>query len=400
MQVPSFRHKTMNKRLLVIKYIIAILFGILVFLIGIMVGDLTSERETVTQIFTENREYEPMIGHEESVIAVVEEVSPAVVSIIVSRDLPTIERRRIPNDSEDQSNFWFEEGETERTEIGGGTGFIVSSDGLVLTNRHVVADLDAEFTILTNDGRTLEADVLARDPIQDLAMLKIKEGGEFQTVRIGDPSGIRIGQTAIAIGNSLGEFRNTVSVGVVSGLGRSTSATDGRIIQVLEDVIQTDAAINMGNSGGPLLNLRGEVIGINTAVAIDAQSIGFSVPIDKAKRMIDSIIAGEELTYPFLGVRYFTVDEFIKAEYGLTINHGALIIGDSDQPAVDPESAAERAGLREGDVIVEFDDKIIDKDAQLATVILDYEPGDKVEIKIVRNDIEMTVTAVLGKKVW
>lgn len=400
MQVPSFRHKTMKKKLLIIKYTTIALFGVLVFLAGIAIGDLNLEGDTVIQTFTENREYEPMIGHEESVIAVVEEVSPAVVSIIVSRDLPTLEKRRLPNDPDDPFNFWFEEGETERTETGGGTGFIVSSDGLILTNRHVVADLDAEFTVLTNDGRTLEADVLARDPIQDLAMLKIKEGGDFQTVRIGDPSGIRIGQTAIAIGNSLGEFRNTVSVGVVSGLGRSISATDGRTVQVLEDVIQTDAAINMGNSGGPLLNLRGEVIGINTAVAIDAQNIGFSVPIDKAERMIDSVIAGEELTYPFLGVRYFTVDEFIKAEHGLTVEHGALVVGDSGNPAVDPGSAAERAGLKEGDVIIEFDGKRIDKDAQLATVILDYEPGDEVEIKIVRDDKEMIVEVILGERVW
>lgn len=390
-----------NKKLSVIKHVIVILFGVLIFLIAVAVNEFTPKKEMAVPTFTEEREYQPMIGHEEAVINVVEQVSPSVVSIIVTRDLPAIRRRQSPTNPEDIFDFWpFEEGENERREMGGGTGFIISSDGLVLTNRHVVADLDAEFTVLTNDGRTLGADVLVRDPLQDLAMLRIKEGGNFQPVRIGDPSGIRIGQTAIAIGNSLGEFRNTVSVGVVSGLGRSISAIDGRTVQILEDVIQTDAAINMGNSGGPLLNLRGEVIGINTAVAIDAQSIGFSIPINKAERMINSVIAGEELTYPFLGVRYFMVDEFIKAEHGLTVDHGALIIGDPNQPAISPGSAAERAGLREGDVIVEFEGKRIDEDNHLAKVILDYEPGDEVKIKIIRNGREIMVTAVLGEMSW
>ncbi len=376
------------KKLSIIKYVTVALFGVLVFLIGISIGDLTSERETVIQTFTESREYEPMIGHEESVIRVVEEVSPAVVSVIISRDLPVLERRGV----------WSEERGTERMETGGGTGFIISSDGLVLTNRHVVDDLEAEFTVLTNDGRSFEAEVVARDPVQDLAMLKIKDGGEFPTVRIGDPSGIRIGQTAIAIGNSLGEFRNTVSVGVVSGLGRSISATDGRTVQVLEDVIQTDAAINRGNSGGPLLNLRGEVIGINTAMALEAQNIGFSVPIDKAERMIESVLAGKDLKYPFLGVRYYMVDPFIKEEYNLTVDHGAILISDLNEPAVDPGSAAARAGLREGDVIIEIDGVRIDEENHLANVILRYEPGDNITIKIIRNDREMTLEAILGEK--
>ncbi len=284
--------------------------------------------------------------------------------------------------------------------MGGGTGFIISSDGLVLTNRHVVADLDAEFSVLTNDGRTFSAEVLIRDPIQDLAVLKIKEEDDFPTVRIGNSSNVRIGQTVIAIGNSLGEFRNTVSVGVVSGLGRSISATDGRTVQILMNVIQTDAAINRGNSGGPLLNLKGEVIGINTAMAIDAQNIGFSIPINKAERMIDSAIAGEDLVYPFLGVRYLMVDSSVKREYRLTVDHGALIVGDLNQPAIDPGSAAEKAGLMEGDVIIEFNGRIIDKDNHLAGVILNYNPGDEVEMKVIRDGREIIITAILGEKVW
>ena len=390
--------KNMNKKLLIIKYIIIILFGVLLFLIGTVVGDFTSEKEVIIHEVSDNSSYKPIISHEEAVMSVVEEVSPAVVSIIVSRDLPVIERRRYPSDLFDF--FWFEERDIERRKVGGGTGFIISSDGLVLTNRHVVADLDAEFSVLTNDGRTFSAEVLIRDPIQDLAVLKIKEEGDFPTVRIGNSSDVRIGQTVIAIGNSLGEFRNTVSVGVVSGLGRSISATDGRTVQILMNVIQTDAAINRGNSGGPLLNLKGEVIGINTAMAIDAQNIGFSIPINKAERMIDSAIAGEDLVYPFLGVRYLMVDSSVKREYRLTVDHGALIVGDLNQPAIDPGSAAEKAGLMEGDVIIEFNGRIIDKDNHLAGVILNYNPGDEVEMKVIRDGREIIITAILGEKVW
>ncbi len=392
-----------KNKLSIIRNIIIFLSAILIFLIGVFAGDIEwrfsewiikrDSEETVLDIV----EYTPFTTQEESVIRVVEEVSPAVVSIIVSRDLPVVDRRRM-----DPFFFelWDEERETERRETGGGTGFIISSDGLVLTNRHVVVDVDAEYTVLTNDGRILEAEILSRDPIQDLAIMKIKEGGEFPTVRIGDSSQIKIGQTVVAIGNSLGEFRNTVSVGVVSGLGRSISATDGRTVQVLEDVIQTDAAINMGNSGGPLLNLRGEVIGINTAMALDAQNIGFSVPINKSRRMINSVKAGEELAYPFLGVRYLMIDHLLQTEKDLPIDYGAWITGSPGEPAINPDSGADRAGLMEGDIIIELDGVRIDYDNPLASVILNYNPGDEVELKILRNEREMIVKAVLGSRVW
>lgn len=365
--------------------------------------DKAKKTET-NQIYQETKDYYPVTSQEEAVVSVVENFSPAVVSIIVTKDLPVIERRLYSPDLffRDpfmfQDPFQYEERGTERREIGGGTGFFISSDGLVLTNRHVVQEQNAEYTILTNNGEKFEAEVIGRDLSQDLAVMRIKDGGDFPTVVLGDSSNIKIGQTVIAIGNSLGEFRNTVSVGVVSGLGRSVSATDGRMVEVLENVIQTDAAINMGNSGGPLLNLRGEVIGINTAMAVGAQNIGFSIPINNAIKTIESVIEHGEIVYPFLGIRYLIVDDELQKENNLSVNYGAWIVGERGQLSVEPDSAADKAGLREGDIILAFDGEKIDKNNHLANIILRYNPGDEVELKISRRGQELKINVVLGKR--
>ena len=186
-------------------------------------------------------------------------------------------------------------GKTKLEEVGGGSGFIISSDGLILTNKHVVSETDAQYSVLTNDGDTYVAKVLARDPNQDLAVLKIN-ATNLSTVSLGDSDSLQLGQTAIAIGNALGQFSNTVSVGVVSGLGRTVTASSEETgeDETIKGVIQTDAAINPGNSGGPLLDLRGDVIGIDTAIASDAQSIGFAIPINEAKSVIASVEATEK----------------------------------------------------------------------------------------------------------
>ncbi|PIV14222.1 hypothetical protein COS44_00100, partial [bacterium (Candidatus Gribaldobacteria) CG03_land_8_20_14_0_80_36_40] len=252
------------------------------------------------------------------------------------------------------------------------------------------------------------ARVLARDPIQDLAVLKIdkdkivSEEGDFlqkpfSLVKLGDSSNLQIGQTVIAIGNALGEFRNTISVGVISGLGRTITASGEGIIETLEDVIQTDAAINRGNSGGPLLNLKGEVIGINVAMAQEAQNIGFSIPINKAKRDIEQIKTLGKIVYPFLGVRYILITEEIQEEKNLPVDYGALVVRGENpgEVAIIPGSAAEKAGLKEGDIILELEGEKITLQNSLAKIIQKYNPGDKVVLKILRDEKEKTIEAVL-----
>jgi len=348
-------------------------------------------------------EYLPQTSQEEKIISAVNEVSPSVVSIIISKDLPIIEEYYEeffgPGPFEFRIPQYRQKG-IEKREIGGGTGFIISSEGMILTNRHLVLDEEADYTVLTNDGRKFPAKVLARDPVQDLAIIKIEKTDEsFKVVKLGDYSKLQIGQTVITIGNALGEFRNTVSVGVISGLGRTVTATGGGIIETIEDVIQTDAAINKGNSGGPLLNLRGEVIGINTAMALEAENIGFAIPINKAKRAIEQVKAFGKIVYPFLGIRYVLITEKIQLENNLPVNYGAWIIrGEQGEPAITPGSAAQDAGLKEGDIILEFAGEKITPENSLAKIIMLYNPGDKVVLKILRNNQEKIVEVILGER--
>jgi len=286
----------------------------------------------------------------------------------------------------------------ELQEVGGGTGFIVSSDGLVVTNRHVVADKDAEYTVMTNDGKKYPAPVLARDPIQDIAVLKIS-ADNLPTINLGNSDNVRIGQTVIAIGNALGEFRNTVSVGVVSGLARSVSAASRGSVEHLEEVIQTDAAINLGNSGGPLLNLYGQVVGMNTAMAIGAENIGFAIPVNKVKKVITDIQEKGKISYPFLGVRYILIDESIAEKNNLPVDYGALVArGDSPgEVAVMPGSGADRAGIVENDIILEVDGEKITGENTLSKLILKHDVGDKVILKILHRGEEKIIEAELDE---
>jgi len=349
-------------------------------------------------------------SQEETIIKVVKETSPAVVSIIISKTVPIFKKHYEEPFKEYKEffgdDFFFEfkvpkykqEGE-QKKEIGGGTGFIISQDGLILTNKHVVRDTKAEYKVITNEGEKYEAKVLAHDPFQDLAILKIEGVDNLPVVKLGDSSSIQIGQTVIAIGNALGEFRNTVSVGVISGLGRTITAFGEGIIETLEDVIQTDAAINRGNSGGPLLNLKGEVIGINVAIAERAQGIGFAIPIDKAKRAIEQIKKTGRIIYPFLGVRYILITPEIQEEKKLKVNDGALIVGgENDEPAVLPGSAAEKAGFKEGDIILEINNEKVSLKNSLAKLIQKYNPGEKIKVKILRGEEILELIAILDEK--
>ncbi len=390
------------------KFTIAILsifiFLLFILMVGVFLGigyyavqnqkDVFVEDDLIERL-AESKEYTPILDHEMAVINVVEENSPAVVNIVASKYV-TMKRFHI-EDFFHRTEEEYEDEVRERIEIGEGTGFIISKDGFILTNRHVVGDESAEYKVFLPDGTKYDAEILARDPVYDLAVLKI-EGSNFSKINIGDSDSIKIGQTAIAIGNALGEFQNTVSVGVISGVGRRIVAQGGSRVEVLDDVIQTDAAINLGNSGGPLLNLNGDVIGINTATAVRAEGIGFAIPINKVKRAIESVLSDGKITYPFLGVRYVMVNETIKKEYDLMVDYGALLIsGQPGQSAIEKGTGADKANLQEGDIILEIDGKKIYSENPLGRVIMEYYPQDEIELLILREGKEKKVKATLGE---
>jgi S1-C subfamily serine protease len=411
LKAPKF-WQSRNFRFLLLVVFISSLFG---FLAGLISGNYlflevkdylskldipipqTKEQETET--------YTPQTSQENAIIKAVNEVSPAVVSIIVTKDLPVYEQYFYSPFEEFFTDPLFEfmvpqyrQKGTEKKEIGGGTGFIISEDGMVLTNKHVVLDTEADYTVLTLDGKNYSAKVLARDPVQDLAVLKIENASRtFPQVKLGDSDKLQIGQTAIAIGYVLGRYQNTVSVGVISGLGRTVTASGGGFFETLEDIIQTDAAINKGNSGGPLLNLKGEVVGINTAIDVEGQNIGFAIPINKAKRDIEQVKEIGKIVYPFLGIRYMVINEDIQEENNLFVGYGAWIISEGGEPAVVSGSAAAKAGLKEGDIILEFNNEKITTENHLAKIIMKYEPGDKVVLKVFRNEKEIILEATLDE---
>lgn len=362
--------------------------------------------------------YVSEISYEQAIIDSVASASPSVVSIVISKNVPVYEQQFI-NPFGDIPGFQFQipqnvQKGTQKQEVGAGSGFIVSEDGLIITNKHVVIDKNAEYTVLTNDGKKYVAKVSAIDPVEDLAIIKIEkslvlseEARKFPAIKLGDSSGIQIGQGAIAIGNSLGEFSNTVSVGIISGLGRTVSASgDAGFSEVLEGVIQTDAAINPGNSGGPLLNLKGEVIGVNTAMANGAQTIGFAIPINVAKRDIQQVIKNNKIVYPFLGVRYFLIDDVAKEKYQLSVDYGAYILSSSGESAVVKDSAADKAGIKEKDVILEIKPSAgsgqagekITKENSMAKIVQKYNPGDKIMLKILRGEEELNIEVTLGER--
>ncbi len=354
--------------------------------------------------------YKPALDYENAVIDAVERASPSVVSIVISKDLPIIEQcpgnnpfGDLPPEFQDLFGKGFDfsvpcQKGTKNQEIGGGSGFIVSENGLIVTNKHVVMDTKAEYTVLTNDGKKYPAKVLARDTVRDLAVIKIEADG-LKPAQLGDSDGVKLGQTAIAIGNALGEFRNTVSVGVISGLSRTITAGGvGGFSEKIEGVMQTDAAINQGNSGGPLLNLRGEVIGINTAVASGAQNIGFTVPINQVKRAIQSVKDTGSIKSPYIGVRYITLTEEIAKKQKLSIQEGALVRGTEDGPAVIPESPADKAGVKAEDIITEVNGEKLTAEKTLGSVIQKYNIGETVTLKVYRGKDAMELSVTLKER--
>lgn len=388
--------------------IISLVIGSLTFVVGFAIGGNEDVRDalgwdvetdsdsSVTQ--GSNGKLEVNSTEEESaMITAVEATEKSVVSISVSAK---VTRTRSLFEEFFGDPYSQTPSDDLMQEVGSGSGFIVSENGLIVTNKHVVEGFqDAEFTVFTTEAnKDYKAKVVAVDPTNDLALLDI-DGDDFEPIKLGDSESLKVGQTVIAIGNAIGQYRNTVSRGVISGLQREITAGDetGRFTETLSDIIQTDAAINAGNSGGPLINLSGEVIGVNVARSQTGENIGFAIPVKEVIRAVDSYNKDGKIIDDrgFLGVSYLPVDKNVKANYDLDVDYGALIIG---RNAIWPDSAADKAGLKIGDVILEIDGEKLEGNVSLASLIDKKKVGDKIELKYARDGDEKEVKVELGRR--
>lgn len=335
------------------------------------------------------------------IVEIAKKVCPAVITIVISKDLPKIEGFYLmPYGGRGIIMPKFKKGKKESTKIGGGSGFIISVDGYVITSRHVVADPEADYTVILEPKKKYPAKVLARDPINDVAVLKIKDK-KLPYLELGDSNKIELGEEVVAIGNALGEFHDTLSSGIVSGLSRYIQATDHftRQAESLRGLIQTDAAINPGNSGGPLVDMEGKAIGINTAMVMGAQNIGFAIPINYAKKDLEEVKKYGKIKIPFLGVKYVLLTKEIAKKNKLPVNYGALIVRETlGESAVVKGSAAEKAGLREFDIIFQARGKKITTENPLSNILQKCQIGEEIELKILRERKEMTLKVKLEER--
>jgi len=326
---------------------------------------------------------------------------PAVITIVVSKDLPKVEGfYMFPFGGQDFVFPMIKGEEKERTKIGGGSGFIVSPEGLVLTSCHIINDPKDEYTIVLEPDKKYPAKILARDPINDIALLKI-DGQGFPHIRLGDSDKIELGQSVVAIGNALGEFHDTLSAGIISGLSRIITAGSPFSMQAerLRGLIQTDAAINPGNSGGPLVDLDGKVIGINTAMVMGAQSIGFAIPINYAKKILDEVRKYGKLRTPFLGVRYILLSKEMAEKNKLPVDYGAFVVRETlGESAIVKESAADKARIKEFDIILEINGEKITIDNPLSHILQKFQAGEEIELKILREKQEIMAKVKLEEK--
>ncbi len=311
-----------------------------------------------------------VVQEESSVIDVVDSVSPSVVSIIVK-----------------SASFDIFSGPTV-SEEGIGTGFIVSDNGLIVTNSHVVDDPSGQYSVVLKDGTTYEVENINLDETSDLAILEIS-ARNLPVAEFGDSSNLKVGQQAIAIGNALGRFQNTVTTGVISGIARGLSASGGfgTATKVYDDVIQTDAALNPGNSGGPLLNSAGQVIGINVATTMGADNISFAIPVNKLKPILESFIKEGRIIKPYMGISYRIITKEIATLRDLP--EGAFV------SAVLPDSPASKAGIKRGDIILTFNGEDVVGDYALANKVSSMKVGDRVELSLDRDGDVLDIDIIL-----
>lgn len=342
--------------------IVATVFGIL----GAIISSFVLRRFP-SQVVQQGKQV--VVDQQTAVTEVAKKVGPSVVSIVASTT---------------QINPFT--GNSQSSETGAGTGIIVSKDGLILTNRHVVQGGET-FNIFTSDNQEYKnAKVIAVDKFNDVAFLKV-EAKDLIPAELGDSDKVEVGQTVVAIGNALGQFQNTVTTGVISGKSRPITANNGDgSSESLTNLFQTDAAINPGNSGGPLVDIEGRVIGVNTAVAGSAQNIGFAIPINDIKTALESVVKTGKIVRPYLGIRYVLLNKDIASTNNLPTSQGALIYASGiNQLAVLPNSPASKAGLKQGDIVTKLDNTIIDGDNSISSVLSKKKVGDTVEVTYLRD---------------
>ncbi len=337
----------------------------------------------------------------------IKKLMPSVVSIIISKKLEEIEKElpaemtpfmpfgvpemHIPEEKIDSRGM---------VQIGGGSGFVVSPNGVILTNKHVISDKDAEYVVVTDDGKRYPAEILARDPIDDVAILKIN-ASDLPVTELGDSSKSELGDDVLAIGNALGLFKNTVSRGIISGLSRSIEAKPDpkEPPQELRGLIQTDAAINPGNSGGPLVNLDGQVIGINAAIVFGAQNVGFAIPINSAKRDLEDVKKYGRVRRPLLGLRYINIDENLQQKLNLPVNYGALVANRGPHyEAVIANTPASVAGLKEKDIVLECNKIKLTMDKTIQDFLEELNVGDTLAMKVLRDGKMLDLKAELAER--
>ena len=334
------------------------------------------------------------VVYEESVITkVIEKSIPSVVTVGISTMATTGSVFQI-NPFNPFDPFIQIPGQQKKIEQNIGSGFIISADGLIITNKHVVSDTEASYQVLTNDKKKYNVEKIYRDPLNDLAILKISPASKtaLKPLKLGSSSGLKLGQLVIAIGTPLGEFTNTVTSGIISGLGRGITAGSPfeGYVEKLDNVIQTDAAISPGNSGGPLLNSKGEVIGVNAAIAQEGQNIGFAIPVNIVSDLINNFQKnGGSFEHPYIGIRYKMIDK--QTAILNEVVEGAYVV------QVIQGSPAEKSGLQEEDIITEFDGKKIggDDEQTLTKLISEKRPGERVVLKIWRNEEVDDISVIL-----
>lgn len=342
------------------------------------------------------------------IVSIAKKVCPAVITVIVSKDLPKLENFfsfpagsngfMIPNTKTGEGKA--PRIKTQKTQIGGGSGFIISDNGYLFTSNHVVADTTADYTVILSPKQKYPAKVLSRNPINDIAVLKI-DAKNLPYLEMADSNKIQLGEEVIAVGNALGEFTDTLSAGIISGLSRFITAFGGidHQMQNLRGLIQTDAAINPGNSGGPLVNMDGQVVGINTAMIFGAQNIGFAIPINYAKKDWEEVKKYGKIKMPFLGVKYVLISKELAEANKLPVPDGAIVVREQlgESPVI-KSSAADRAGIKEWDIITECNGQKITVKNPLANILQKCKIGQGTSFTVLRDGKKLNLTVNLEEK--